>query len=62
MEIGIGLPNAVHDVDGPETFPEPAKQADEAWQRAGRGGDELILFPSSKDPDQVDLLADAVGK
>jgi hypothetical protein len=35
MEIGIGLPNAVHDVDAPETFPKPAKQADEAWQRAG---------------------------
>jgi len=25
------------------------------------GCDELILFPSSSDPDQVDLLADAVG-
>jgi alkanesulfonate monooxygenase SsuD/methylene tetrahydromethanopterin reductase-like flavin-dependent oxidoreductase (luciferase family) len=27
----------------------------------GAGCDELILFPSSGDPDQVDLLADAVG-
>jgi len=27
----------------------------------GAGCDELILFPSSKDPAQVDLLADAVG-
>lgn len=26
------------------------------------GCDELILFPSSGDPDQVDLLADAIGK
>jgi alkanesulfonate monooxygenase SsuD/methylene tetrahydromethanopterin reductase-like flavin-dependent oxidoreductase (luciferase family) len=28
----------------------------------GAGCDELILFPSSSDPDQVDLLADAIGK
>jgi alkanesulfonate monooxygenase SsuD/methylene tetrahydromethanopterin reductase-like flavin-dependent oxidoreductase (luciferase family) len=27
----------------------------------GAGCDELILFPSSSDPDQVDLLADAAG-
>jgi alkanesulfonate monooxygenase SsuD/methylene tetrahydromethanopterin reductase-like flavin-dependent oxidoreductase (luciferase family) len=107
----------------PATFPDPAKQADEAWERAGRNGkprkaslayyslgpdakaqaevglghydawlgeyaaqvvqgaatspgmvqryvegfaeagcDELIFFPSSKDPEQVDLLAEAVGK
>ena len=26
-----------------------------------RGCDELIFFPSSADPDQVDLLADAAG-
>ena len=25
------------------------------------GCDELLLFPSSSDPDQVDLLADAIG-
>ena len=25
------------------------------------GCDELIFFPSSSDPDQVDLLADVVG-
>ena len=30
-----------------------------AYEEAGC--DELILFPSSRDPDQVDLLADAVG-
>ena len=27
---------------------------------ADAGCDELVLFPSSPDPDQVDLLADAV--
>jgi alkanesulfonate monooxygenase SsuD/methylene tetrahydromethanopterin reductase-like flavin-dependent oxidoreductase (luciferase family) len=31
----------------------------EAFEAAGCG--ELILFPSSSDPDQVDLLADAAG-
>jgi alkanesulfonate monooxygenase SsuD/methylene tetrahydromethanopterin reductase-like flavin-dependent oxidoreductase (luciferase family) len=42
-----------------------AKDADtvrqylEAFEGAGCG--ELILFPSSSDPDQVDLLADAAG-
>lgn len=42
-----------------------AKDADtvrqylEAFEAAGCG--ELILFPSSSDPDQVDLLADAAG-
>ena len=107
----------------PETFPEPAAKADEAWKRAGRSGrprkatlayyalgpdaealarraighyyawlgeyagqiiqsaattpdmvkryvdgfeqagcDEVVFFPSSKDPEQLDLLADAVGK
>jgi alkanesulfonate monooxygenase SsuD/methylene tetrahydromethanopterin reductase-like flavin-dependent oxidoreductase (luciferase family) len=30
------------------------------YEAAGCG--ELILFPSSSDPDQVDLLADAIGK
>lgn len=30
-------------------------------QYAEAGCDELILFPSSADPDQVDLLADAAG-
>lgn len=29
---------------------------------ADAGCDELVLFPSSTDPDQVDLLADAVGR
>jgi alkanesulfonate monooxygenase SsuD/methylene tetrahydromethanopterin reductase-like flavin-dependent oxidoreductase (luciferase family) len=43
----------------------PAKDVDtvrqylEAFEAAGCG--ELILFPSSSDPDQVDLLAAAVG-
>jgi alkanesulfonate monooxygenase SsuD/methylene tetrahydromethanopterin reductase-like flavin-dependent oxidoreductase (luciferase family) len=31
-----------------------------AFEEAGCG--ELILFPSSSDPDQVDLLADAIGR
>ncbi len=28
---------------------------------ADAGCDELVLFPSSSDPDQADLLADAAG-
>jgi DNA-binding LacI/PurR family transcriptional regulator len=35
------------------------KQYIEAFSDAGC--DELILFPCSPDPDQVDLLADAIG-
>jgi hypothetical protein len=38
---------------------ETVKQYLETY--AGAGCEELILFPSSADPDQVDLLADAVG-
>jgi len=42
-----------------------AKDADTVRQYLsafeGAGCDELILFPSSNDPDQVDLLADAAG-
>ncbi|MDX6603831.1 MAG: hypothetical protein QOF23_340 [Solirubrobacterales bacterium] len=42
-----------------------AKDADTVQQYisgyAGAGLDELIMFPSSSDPDQVDLLADAAG-
>jgi alkanesulfonate monooxygenase SsuD/methylene tetrahydromethanopterin reductase-like flavin-dependent oxidoreductase (luciferase family) len=38
---------------------EAVKQAVASYEAAGC--DELILFPSSGDPDQVDLLADAVG-
>ena len=35
------------------------KQYVQAFSDAGC--DELVLFPSSPDPDQVDLLADALG-
>jgi alkanesulfonate monooxygenase SsuD/methylene tetrahydromethanopterin reductase-like flavin-dependent oxidoreductase (luciferase family) len=38
---------------------ETVRQYLEAFEAAGCG--ELILFPSSSDPDQVDLLADAAG-
>jgi alkanesulfonate monooxygenase SsuD/methylene tetrahydromethanopterin reductase-like flavin-dependent oxidoreductase (luciferase family) len=38
---------------------ETVRQYLEAFDAAGCG--ELILFPSSSDPDQVDLLANAVG-
>src|SRR3954452_12083394 len=38
---------------------ETVRQYLEAFDAAGCG--ELILFPSSSDPDQVDLLADAAG-
>jgi alkanesulfonate monooxygenase SsuD/methylene tetrahydromethanopterin reductase-like flavin-dependent oxidoreductase (luciferase family) len=38
---------------------ETVKQRIAAFDEAGCG--ELIFFPSSSDPDQVDLLADAVG-
>jgi alkanesulfonate monooxygenase SsuD/methylene tetrahydromethanopterin reductase-like flavin-dependent oxidoreductase (luciferase family) len=38
---------------------EAVKQYVSTYEAAGC--DELILFPSSSDPDQVDLLADAVG-
>jgi alkanesulfonate monooxygenase SsuD/methylene tetrahydromethanopterin reductase-like flavin-dependent oxidoreductase (luciferase family) len=38
---------------------ETVKQYIAAYE--GAGCDELILFPSSADPDQVDFLADAVG-
>jgi alkanesulfonate monooxygenase SsuD/methylene tetrahydromethanopterin reductase-like flavin-dependent oxidoreductase (luciferase family) len=39
--------------------PENVKQYIAAYEAAGC--DELILFPSSSDPDQVDLLAGAAG-
>ena len=38
---------------------ETVRQYVEAFEQAGC--DELILFPSSSDPAQVDLLADAVA-
>jgi hypothetical protein len=39
--------------------PEAVKQYLSAYEEAGC--DELILFPSSSDPAQADLLADAAG-
>lgn len=39
---------------------ETVKQYVSAFE--GAGCDELIMFPSSSDPDQVDLLADALGR
>jgi alkanesulfonate monooxygenase SsuD/methylene tetrahydromethanopterin reductase-like flavin-dependent oxidoreductase (luciferase family) len=39
--------------------PEAVRQRVAAFKDAGCG--ELIFFPSSADPDQVDLLADAIG-
>jgi len=38
---------------------EAVRQSISAFE--GAGCEELILFPSSSDPDQVDLLADAAG-
>jgi alkanesulfonate monooxygenase SsuD/methylene tetrahydromethanopterin reductase-like flavin-dependent oxidoreductase (luciferase family) len=46
-------------VAGAAKDPETVKQYVAAYEAAGC--DELILCPSSGDPDQVDLLADAVG-
>ncbi|MDX6608954.1 MAG: hypothetical protein QOF85_879 [Solirubrobacterales bacterium] len=46
-------------VAGAAKDPETVKQYVATYEAAGC--DELILFPSSADPDQVDLLADAVG-
>jgi alkanesulfonate monooxygenase SsuD/methylene tetrahydromethanopterin reductase-like flavin-dependent oxidoreductase (luciferase family) len=42
------------------TDPETVAQYVQGF--ADAGCDELVLFPSSTDPDQVDLLADAVGR
>jgi alkanesulfonate monooxygenase SsuD/methylene tetrahydromethanopterin reductase-like flavin-dependent oxidoreductase (luciferase family) len=47
-------------VAGVATSTETVKSYVEGFDQAGC--DELILFPSSKHPEQVDLLADAVGK
>jgi hypothetical protein len=44
MRIGIGLPNTVGGYLA-------------AFEQAG--ADEVICFPTSADPEQVDLLADA---
>jgi alkanesulfonate monooxygenase SsuD/methylene tetrahydromethanopterin reductase-like flavin-dependent oxidoreductase (luciferase family) len=46
-------------VDGAAKDAEAVRQYIAAYETAGC--DELILFPSSSDPDQVDLLADAAG-
>jgi len=32
-----------------------------AFEEAGAGADEIICFPASHDPDQVELLAQAAG-
>jgi alkanesulfonate monooxygenase SsuD/methylene tetrahydromethanopterin reductase-like flavin-dependent oxidoreductase (luciferase family) len=42
------------------TSPEMVRSYLEGFAQAGC--DELVLFPASKHPEQVDLLADAVGK
>jgi alkanesulfonate monooxygenase SsuD/methylene tetrahydromethanopterin reductase-like flavin-dependent oxidoreductase (luciferase family) len=42
------------------TSPEMVRSYVEGFEQGGC--DELILFPSSKHPEQVDLLAEAVGK
>jgi alkanesulfonate monooxygenase SsuD/methylene tetrahydromethanopterin reductase-like flavin-dependent oxidoreductase (luciferase family) len=42
------------------TSPDTVKSYVEGFEQAGC--DELVLFPSSKHPEQVDLLADTVGK
>lgn len=64
MDVAIGLPNAVPGTTGGQLV-EWARRADaRGFSSLGtidRIGDELILCPSSGDPDQVDLLADAVG-
>ena len=46
-------------VAGAAKDPDTVKQRIAAFDAAGCG--ELIFFPSSSDPDQVDLLADAAG-
>jgi alkanesulfonate monooxygenase SsuD/methylene tetrahydromethanopterin reductase-like flavin-dependent oxidoreductase (luciferase family) len=46
-------------VSSAATDPETVQQYVKAF--ADAGCDELILFPSSPDPDQVDLLAEAAG-
>lgn len=46
-------------VAGAAKDPETVKQYIATYEAAGC--DELILIPSSSDPDQVDLLADAAG-
>ena len=44
---------------GAATDPETVERYIAAFEQAGC--DELIIFPSSSDPAQADLLADATG-
>jgi alkanesulfonate monooxygenase SsuD/methylene tetrahydromethanopterin reductase-like flavin-dependent oxidoreductase (luciferase family) len=55
----LGEEVAGYIVAGAAKDAETVKQRLAAFDEAGCG--ELIFFPSSSDPDQVDLLADAVG-
>ena len=55
----LGEEVAGYIVAGAAKDAETVKQRVAAFDEAGCG--ELIFFPSSSDPDQVDLLADAVG-
>ena len=55
----LGEEIAGYIVAGAAKDAETVKQRIEAFEEAGCG--ELIFFPSSGDPDQVDLLADAAG-
>lgn len=55
----LGEEVAGYIVAGAAKGSETVKQRVAAFEEAGCG--ELIFFPSSADPDQVDLLADAVG-
>jgi hypothetical protein len=74
MEIGIGLPNAIQDVDS-DSLLEFAKKADARGftslgstdriarsKRCGKGTMSARSRPARADAEQADLLADAVGK
>ena len=55
----LGEETADYIADWPPRTRRPCSSYLAAFE--GVGCDELILFPSSTDPDQVDLLADAAG-
>ena len=55
--LGEEIASAI--ADGAATAPETVRQYLATYEEAGC--DELILCPSSSDPAQVDLLADAAG-
>lgn len=55
----LGAETAQMIADGAATDAETVQGYLSAFEGAGCG--ELILFPSSGDPEQVDLLADAAG-